>query len=193
MAKAGLFAWFIARQRLITPSSAICAAPSTALTFLCAPVVDVIPVPTITGNITMAFSALSHAGGLNITVIADPALCPDVPAVAQALHEGRRCVDRLSDTTPCTVAPTHRTHTQRIHAFRSARASPKPPAGDARCTTDAPGHPKRRGRDQVPQHAARVRNDWHCKKVGLREVGWIHGRNFAGSFFFVRNVSGCSS
>ena len=40
----------------------------------------------ITGNITVAFAALSYAGSLNVTVIADPELCPDLSDIIQALQ-----------------------------------------------------------------------------------------------------------
>ena len=79
LAKAGVFGWFIDRQRLINTFVSNLRGPEHRLTFFGAPVVDVIPVPMITGNITVAFAALSYAGGLNVTVIADPERCPDLP------------------------------------------------------------------------------------------------------------------
>ena len=94
LAKAGIFGWFINRQRLINTFVSNLRGPERRLTFCCAPVVEVIPVPMITGNITVAFAALSYAGSLNVTVIADPMLCPDLPDIIQALQ---RELDVLTD------------------------------------------------------------------------------------------------
>ena len=94
LAKAGVFGWFIDRQRLINTFVSNLRGPEHRLTFFGVSVVDVIPVPMITGNITVAFAALSYAGGLNVTVIADPERCPDLPDVTQALQ---RELDALTD------------------------------------------------------------------------------------------------
>ena len=61
-----------------TASSATCTARIGQLTFLGAGVVEVIGVPMTTGNISVAFSALSYAGRLTVTVLADPDRCPDL-------------------------------------------------------------------------------------------------------------------
>ena len=45
---------------------------------------SVIAVSGISGNVTVAFVALSYAGGLNVTVVADPQRCPDLHDVAAA-------------------------------------------------------------------------------------------------------------
>ena len=86
LAKVGAFGWFIDRQRVINTFVSNLRGPAQRLTFFGAPVVDVIAVPMITGNITVAFAALSYAGCLNVTVIADPELCPDLTGVVQALQ-----------------------------------------------------------------------------------------------------------
>ena len=97
LAKAGVFGWFIDRQRLINTFVSNLRGPEHRLAFLGAPVVEVIPVPMIAGNITVAFAALSYAGRLNVTVIADPERCPDLPTVAQALQ---RELDLLTGAQP---------------------------------------------------------------------------------------------
>ena len=94
LAKAGAFGWFINRQRLINTFVSNLRGPEHRLTFFGAPVVDVIPVPMITGNITVAFAALSYAGRLVVTVVADPQLCPDLPDVATAVQ---RELDALTE------------------------------------------------------------------------------------------------
>ncbi|MEO6083330.1 MAG: WS/DGAT domain-containing protein, partial [Umezawaea sp.] len=57
-----------------------------AMSFLGAPVVDLIPVSGISGNVTIAFVALSYADTLTVTVITDPDHVPDLDYLAEALH-----------------------------------------------------------------------------------------------------------
>ena len=86
LAKAGVFGWFIDRQRRVNTFVSNVRGPEHRLAFLGAPVIDVIPVPMIAGNVTVAFAALSYAGRLVVTVVADPGRCPDLPTVAHALQ-----------------------------------------------------------------------------------------------------------
>ena len=86
LARAGVFGWFVDRQRLINTFLSNLRGPEQRLSFLGAPVVEVIPVGAISGNVTVAFAALSYAGRLTVTVIADPDRCPDLQDVAQALQ-----------------------------------------------------------------------------------------------------------
>jgi hypothetical protein len=60
--------------------------PDAGLTFRDAPIVEIIPVSPITGNVTVAFAVLSYAGTLVITVMADPRCCPDLPALVAHLQ-----------------------------------------------------------------------------------------------------------
>ncbi len=87
LARAGVFGWFINRQRLVNAFVSNLRGPERQLTFAGAPVIDMMAVPMITGNITVAFAALSYAGRLTVTVIADAVQCPDLPAVAHALQQ----------------------------------------------------------------------------------------------------------
>ena len=90
LAKAGVYGWLVDRQRLVNTFVSNLHGPEHRLSFLGAPVVDVIAVSGISGNVTVAFVALSYAGRLNVTVIADPQRCPDLHDVAAALeHELR--------------------------------------------------------------------------------------------------------
>ena len=58
------------------------------LTFGGTAVRAIIPIPSITGNVTVTFAAASYAGTLRITILSDPARMPDAPALAAALrHE----------------------------------------------------------------------------------------------------------
>ena len=63
LARAGVFGWFVDRQRLINTFLSNLRGPEQRLSFLGAPVVEVIPVGAISGNVTVAFAALSYAGG----------------------------------------------------------------------------------------------------------------------------------
>ncbi len=60
--------------------------PDQPLTFNGAAVTDVIPITLTTGNVTVAFGALSYAGTLTITVVADSGRVPDLPVLAAALQ-----------------------------------------------------------------------------------------------------------
>ncbi len=82
----GVFRWFVDRQRLVTTFVTNLRGPRTPVTFLGAVVTDIIPVTSITGNVTIAFAALSYADTLAVTVIADPQHCPDLPLVVGELQ-----------------------------------------------------------------------------------------------------------
>ena len=85
LAGIGLFGWFIARQRMINTFVSNLRGPQQHLQFLGARVVEMIPVSMITGNVTVAFTALSYAGTLVVTVVADPEQCPETAALREAL------------------------------------------------------------------------------------------------------------
>ncbi len=85
LAAIGVFEWFIAHQRLINTFVSNLRGPQQPLSFLGAPVVEMIPVSMITGNVTVAFTALSYAGTLVVTIVADPEQCPDIAALRAAL------------------------------------------------------------------------------------------------------------
>jgi WS/DGAT/MGAT family acyltransferase len=78
LARLGAFRWFVDRQRLVTTMVTNLRGPDVRLSFLTAPITDVIPVSPITGNVTVAFAVLSYAGTLVVTAIADPRHCPDL-------------------------------------------------------------------------------------------------------------------
>ncbi|GLI03952.1 hypothetical protein Pa4123_92330 [Phytohabitans aurantiacus] len=50
----------------------------------------------VPGNVTIAFAALSYAGTLNMTIIAHPDRCPDLPALARYVQ---REFDTLTSTS----------------------------------------------------------------------------------------------
>jgi WS/DGAT/MGAT family acyltransferase len=85
LAAIGVFGWFIAHQRLINTFVSNLRGPQQQLRFLGATVVDMMPASMITGNVTVAFTALSYAGTLVVTIVADPELCPETTALREAL------------------------------------------------------------------------------------------------------------
>ena len=82
----GLFQWFVNHQHVVTTFATNMHGPRSPITFLGATVTDFIPVTSTTGNVTVTFAALSYAGTLTVTVIADPDTCPDLKVVVAELQ-----------------------------------------------------------------------------------------------------------
>jgi diacylglycerol O-acyltransferase / wax synthase len=87
LAPTGLLRWFINRQQLIHTFATNPRGPAEPLTFAGAPVRAVIPIPNTTGNVTVAFGALSYTGTLRITILSDPSRMPDVTVLTAALRQ----------------------------------------------------------------------------------------------------------
>ncbi len=92
--------WFVNRQRLVNTFVSNLHGPEHRLSFLGAPVVDVIPVSGISGNITVGFVALSYAGTLTITAIADPDRCPDLNVLTEQIQRELRVLSGIVDASP---------------------------------------------------------------------------------------------
>ena len=90
LAAAGLYSWFIDRQRLIHTFVSNLRGPEIRLSFLRCPVTGVIPLTGAGGNITVSFAVLSYAGTLAITLIADPDTCPDLSELRDGLEQELR-------------------------------------------------------------------------------------------------------
>jgi len=86
LALTGLLRWFFGHQRLIHTFATNLHGPAEPLTFAGAPVQAVIPIPNMTGNVTVTFAALSYAGTLRITIMSDPSRVPDVAVLTTALR-----------------------------------------------------------------------------------------------------------
>ncbi|MEO5746208.1 MAG: wax ester/triacylglycerol synthase domain-containing protein [Terracoccus sp.] len=95
LARVGVFAFFVNHQRLVTTFVTNLRGPSTPMTLDGARVTEIIPISSISGNITVAFAALSYAGTLTVTIIADPDHCPDLLRIATALDDE---LDHLAST-----------------------------------------------------------------------------------------------
>ena len=86
LAPTGLLRWFFDRQRLIHTFVTNVHGPAEPLTLAGAPVRAVIPIPGMTGNVTLTFGVLSYAGTLRITILSDPSRVPDVAVLTAALR-----------------------------------------------------------------------------------------------------------
>ena len=86
MAKVGIYQRFINRQRLVHTFVSDLTGPHAALTLLGHPITSIIPLAVATGNVTVAFTALSYAGTLVIAISADPDTCPDLDRLQQELE-----------------------------------------------------------------------------------------------------------
>jgi hypothetical protein len=73
--------------------------PGAPVSFLGSAVSEVIPVNAVTGNVAVAFAALSYAGTLTITVTADADAFRESGVLAAALQ------DELDAVTQCRHAP----------------------------------------------------------------------------------------
>jgi diacylglycerol O-acyltransferase / wax synthase len=77
LAQLGLYQRFIDHQRLIHTFVTNLKGPDTPLSLSGALIVDIIPLATASGNVTVSFAVLSYAGRLTVTLIADLQTCPD--------------------------------------------------------------------------------------------------------------------
>lgn len=87
VAAIGLAHRYLDRQHLINTLVTNVRGPQRPLAFLGRPVTGIVPVSPITGNVTVGFAALSYAGRVGVTVIADPAHCPDLPELVSFLQD----------------------------------------------------------------------------------------------------------
>lgn len=87
LARLGLYRRFINRQRLIHTFLSNLRGPTGELSIFGRPITAMLPLSAPTGNVTVAFTVLSYAGTLVITVVADPDACPDLPLLRAALAE----------------------------------------------------------------------------------------------------------
>jgi diacylglycerol O-acyltransferase len=97
IAATGALPWLLDHQRLVTTFVTNLRGPESPVTLLGARVLDVVPVTTTTGNVPVVFGALSYAGALTLTVVADPDACPEIDAVADDL---RTELDTLGASPP---------------------------------------------------------------------------------------------
>src|SRR5690606_7105345 len=71
LARMGVLGWYMNRQHRVTTFVSNLRGPEAQLSFAGKRVDDLIPVGQTTGNVTVAFNALSYAGGLVVIAVAD--------------------------------------------------------------------------------------------------------------------------
>ena len=86
LATMGIYQRFIDHQQLIHTFVSNLKGPETAEAVLGCPITDIIPLSVATGNVTVAFTALSYAGSLVITISADPDTCRDLDHLQRELQ-----------------------------------------------------------------------------------------------------------
>ena len=87
LAVTGLYHWYLAHQHRIHALVSNVPGPDRPLTFGGVPIAAVVPVSVgESGDVTVSFLALSYAGTLTVTVIADRDAVPDVAVLAAALQ-----------------------------------------------------------------------------------------------------------
>ncbi|WP_211489909.1 wax ester/triacylglycerol synthase domain-containing protein [Georgenia thermotolerans] len=100
LAAMGVFRWFVDRQRLVNSFLTNMTGPAERLTLAGAPVLRLVPITTTSGNVAVAFAALSYAGRLSVTVIVDPDLVPDLDALATGLRRQLHAITRSVGARP---------------------------------------------------------------------------------------------
>lgn len=108
LARLGVLGWVVGRQRLVTTMVTNLRGPADRLSFLGAPILDVVPVSPIAGNTTVGFAALSYAGTLVLTVIADPRRCPDLPLLRRHLQHELDALSGPGRVRTCSGRPNCR-------------------------------------------------------------------------------------
>jgi WS/DGAT/MGAT family acyltransferase len=93
LARLGMLAWFVNRQRIVSTFVTNLHGPRQRLAIGGAPVQSITVIPITTGNVTVTFGVLSYAGTLRITIVSDPACVPDAGGIRAALD---RELSRLS-------------------------------------------------------------------------------------------------
>ncbi|WP_448628143.1 wax ester/triacylglycerol synthase domain-containing protein [Geodermatophilus sp. URMC 64] len=97
-ASLGLYRRWLRRQRMLHTLVSDVPGPRSAVSLAGAPVATLIPLSVGDGgNVTVSFVALSYAGTLTVTAVADPERVPDLPVLARALQAA---LDEL-----CAAAP----------------------------------------------------------------------------------------
>ncbi|MFJ8962498.1 wax ester/triacylglycerol synthase domain-containing protein [Lentzea sp. NPDC102401] len=82
----GVADWFMNHQRMVHTVVTNVHGPDQPMRLGGVPVVSLVPLSATTGNVTVAFAALSYADAFTITVVADPDRVPDLRVLTEALQ-----------------------------------------------------------------------------------------------------------
>ncbi|UDY35966.1 wax ester/triacylglycerol synthase domain-containing protein [Dermatobacter hominis] len=104
LGRVGLLGTLMEHQRVVHTFSTDLRGPQEPLRFVGRPIGEVIGIAMAVGNVTVSFTAVSYAGGLALTVVADAEAWPDLPVLASALGAELDALSRAdgSGTTPGT-------------------------------------------------------------------------------------------
>ena len=103
LAVAGIYRWYLRRQRRCHTVVSNVPGPDEPRTLAGVPVAAIVPVAVgEAGNMTVSFVALSYAGTLTVSVVADPDAVPDLTVLAGALQ---RELDVLAATAKDSADP----------------------------------------------------------------------------------------
>lgn len=86
LARLGLLKFFSRRQHMVNFVESNVAGPDRVLRLMGAPILRVVPVGSLVGNLTVGVLALSYAGCLTVAVQADADRCPDLPMMIEAMR-----------------------------------------------------------------------------------------------------------
>lgn len=101
----GAYEWYMRRQRFLHTVVTDLPGPAQSMTFCGAKITDILPLAVGGGgNVTVTFAALSYAGTLAITVIADPDAMPDLIDTTAALQAE---LDTLTAVESSRLASQH--------------------------------------------------------------------------------------
>ncbi|HET8683215.1 MAG TPA: wax ester/triacylglycerol synthase family O-acyltransferase [Micromonosporaceae bacterium] len=101
LARSGLMRYYTRRQHLTNLTESNVAGPSRPIRMLGAPALDVVPIGVLAGNLAISFLALSYAGELVVTVLADADRFPDLPVLVAAMRDDWGV---LASTRPAAAA-----------------------------------------------------------------------------------------
>ncbi|MDY7087884.1 MAG: wax ester/triacylglycerol synthase family O-acyltransferase [Actinomycetota bacterium] len=87
LGRAGLLRVFIDHQRLVHTFETNLRGPGTVMHLAGRRVSELVPMVATPGNTGVTFAALSYAGALTVTVIADPVIVPEHDALATAVQQ----------------------------------------------------------------------------------------------------------
>lgn len=105
LARLGLVRTFSRHQHLINLIESNLAGPPAPIRFLGAPVLELIPVGNLAGNLSIAFLALSYNGRITLTVQVDADQYPDLPVLTDAMQHDWALLLRSSRRLLVTDAP----------------------------------------------------------------------------------------
>ena len=87
LAALGGYRWYMNHQHRLHTLVSYVRGPERPLAFAGATVTGIVPVAVAeAGNLTVSFLALSYAGTLTVTAVADPDHFPDLPALGEGLR-----------------------------------------------------------------------------------------------------------